>query len=469
MDIDGPNGLGSSLWNEETALTAKRLKTEERESVGLLNPDHGPAAKQDLEAVSKSGLKIYLNSTSSQPLPEASSAASRKGFEDVHVEGPPNQPPTSSAPNAWHLETVYVGPSNVQHHAKPVIEGSKIHYSTKVDRTTQFPQDSERTLANSTATSPSKLARPSPSPEAAQVSLNRDRYHGDTPIKLICTHSTITKQASLMRFFKQKGGKLVEQVKDCDVLCTGHEGLKRTAKFILAVTMGKCIVIDTWLLDSFKAGHLLRFDKYLPLDAVHEKIWKFELSEALERGRVGTQILIDKEIHFTPTVKTTLGVKTGFKDMSDISRAAGAKSVKGVLPLKAAARSPNVVVIGNGPNDPAVLGLKAQGFTIYAKELITIGILRGILDLQSDDFVFARPTLGKKDVNTRFHPKEVGPPSTVTALGTMKIPNDRAPPVNNKITDPNADLAYSDTPTIGYPAVVKKSRVQRTYGKKRKR
>lgn len=112
------------------------------------------------------------------------------------------------------------------------------------------------------------------------------------------------------------------------------------------------------------------------------------LDDAVKRGRKGVRALNDWTIHFTPNAKAKLG--KGFSDLKQICLQAGGKAVQATTPKKSPQELPRTLAIAvEGDKDLGLL--YANGWHPYSKKIITYSILRGTLNLDSDEFYIKQP------------------------------------------------------------------------------
>ena len=210
---------------------------------------------------------------------------------------------------------------------------------------------------------------------------------------VFASSSTVGDSKPLTKFLSSKGVKTVKSVHDCTVLCVGKE-LKKTSKVILAVLLGKDIVTDSWVTDSVKGDDLLSIVPYLARDPKTEADWGISLEQAIYRGKKGLRVLQDYTIHFTPSAKKELG-KNGFDEVKEIVKCAGAKSVSCTLPKKSPGEAPSTIVVAT-PDDKEVADLRKLGWRAYVKDIVSLSVLRGKLDLESDEFLIDEKEQGKE-------------------------------------------------------------------------
>ena len=124
----------------------------------------------------------------------------------------------------------------------------------------------------------------------------------------------------------------------------------------------------------------------MPRDPKTEGDWGISLDQAIYRGKEGLKVLQNQTILFTPSAKKELG-KTGFDELKEIAITAGAKDVSSTLPKKAPEETSSSTIIVAKQGSTEVAELQKLGWRVYVKDLISLSILRGKLDLESDEFL----------------------------------------------------------------------------------
>eukprot|EP00049_Salpingoeca_infusionum_P026095 m.23681 g.23681 ORF g.23681 m.23681 type:complete len:160 (+) comp8524_c0_seq3:3466-3945(+) len=92
------------------------------------------------------------------------------------------------------------------------------------------------------------------------------------------------------------GGKLVSDVDKCDIVFT--DGVRRTAKFLRALCLGKPIVGDAWIRASAKAGHFEDPDSHILKDGKNEKKYGFALQQSIMEARAAPSLLLTGQSFF---------------------------------------------------------------------------------------------------------------------------------------------------------------------------
>lgn len=246
---------------------------------------------------------------------------------------------------------------------------------------------SPRTLV-SVPVSPSDSVEPNSSMRSTR-STAREEYNSSSSTNagtriVFASSSSAGDSKPFLKFLSSKGVKKAQSVQDCTVLCVGKE-LKKTSKMILAVLLGKDIITDSWVTNSVKANFLLSFVPYMARDPQKEADWGISLDKAIVRGKQGLKVFQDQRIHFTPSAKKELG-KNGFDELKEIVKCAGAKSVFSTLPKKSPEETPFTLVVATHDHNE-VAELQKLGWRAYVKDIISLSVLRGKLDWESDEFL----------------------------------------------------------------------------------
>ena len=229
-------------------------------------------------------------------------------------------------------------------------------------------------------TSSNRSTRSNPRENSSAAS----RVHSNVKV-MFASSTSSDKSPQFMKFLTKQGVKTVKSVADCTILCVGKNvELKKTSNLILAVASGKEVVTDDWISRSATNGELLDTDDFLAKDPKREAEWGTTLSDAIERGRQGIKPLLGYTIFFTPSARKELG--KGFSDIKEIAVFAGAECIKATVPRKGPEESPMTVVIAAN-NDDELPNLEERSWRAYSKEIITLSVLRGRLNLDSDEFL----------------------------------------------------------------------------------
>ena len=124
----------------------------------------------------------------------------------------------------------------------------------------------------------------------------------------------------------------------------------------------------------------------MPRDPKTEGEWGISLDQAIYRGKEGLKVLQNQIILFTPSAKKELG-KNGFDELKDIAKTAGAKDVSSKLPKTTPEETSSSTIVVAKQGSPEVAELQKLGWRVYVKDIISLSILRGKLDLESDEFL----------------------------------------------------------------------------------
>ena len=220
---------------------------------------------------------------------------------------------------------------------------------------------------------------------------------------LFASSTTLDTSKAFMKFLTAHGVQKATSIDDCTILCVGKEAeLKRTSNLVLAVLNGKDVITDTWISESVDAKVLLDVEQYKATDPSREDEWGTSLTDAIARGKEGLRPFLDLSFCFTPAVKTELG--KGFADMKSICLQGGAKSIQATLPRKGPQEPCRTIMIASNGDDKDVESLHRNGWKVFIKEIITLSILRGSLQLESDEFIIhgkSTPQVGKSKKRKR--------------------------------------------------------------------
>ena len=210
-------------------------------------------------------------------------------------------------------------------------------------------------------------------------------YTGSKP-RAVFSNSTIPNRPHIMRFFSVQGGKEVNKITEngYDILVVGDNHLKKTSKLLLSIALGKPIVTDAWVIQSSKAEKLLDTDPFVPDDPEREEEWGFTLREANSRNN-RRSLFSGKILYFTPALKKEYG--SSFKEIEGLMKVVGADHVISKPPRELDEDDgPNIIAVGLEHGDLDVVGLLEHKRTCFNKDLLSLSILRGKLDLESDEF-----------------------------------------------------------------------------------
>ena len=210
----------------------------------------------------------------------------------------------------------------------------------------------------------------------------------DDSIRILFSSSTaVSNSRPFMKFLSQQGIVKVHSVPQCTVLCVGKGELKKTSKLIMAIMLGKEVITDDWVTESAQCNKLQSIDDYLAQDPEREQEWRFNIRDAVERGRQELKILQDWTIIFTASARKEVG-KSGFSDLKEIATYAGAKSILTTLPKKPPEELPLTLVIGTVAD---VESQSLANWKCYTRDIIGLSVLRGRLEIDSEEFLIQKP------------------------------------------------------------------------------
>ena len=268
--------------------------------------------------------------------------------------------------------------------------------------TTQYPSENDEN-GNTVTVNVSQSTKSS--------KLHRGRADSGVPLpsnpKVVFSLCKIQDKPNTMATFHKLGGKVVDSVAEADVLCIPvvdtNNGIKKTPKLLLAIILGKIIVTEKWVVDCHRDGQrTMQFpdpNKYLPLDTDRERSWKFNLTAALNRGRHPggkLQKLLDgRRVFVTPQLHKK--VNANWEGFKNVALKMGAKSVYVRLPTNA--QMTQALVLGDEEDVDAV-SVGKLGYRLYKKEVLTMAVLRGKLELDSAEFELEIPVKEEPESQT---------------------------------------------------------------------
>jgi len=339
----------------------------------------------------REGLQPAHNHRASEPSPASLPAPKSQDslVGTIRVEGPSEpsvrepQTPAKADSTAKELEVAKTrAPSGIQ--------AQELQIPGKVNSTGKEDPAKHESHASAIA---------SPEEPSSSIRSTRSSIRVHSPnsaqtsnIKVVFTSSSsIGSSRQFKRFLNKSQVKTLDNVVDSTILCVGKSELKKTSKLIMAVLLGKEIVTDDWVIESAKAGKVLDIGQYLARDEEKEKEWGISLDKAIERGKHGVKAFEGWTIAFTQAAKKDVG-KSGFDELRDIALHAGAKSVSSALPTKEPDGSPSTMIIAV-LNDPSITTLK-DGWRCFTRGIIGLTVLRGELDISSDEFEVKQGPVG---------------------------------------------------------------------------
>lgn len=387
-------GLGTSVLpaNSQSVAECNNCETGTEED-GLpqrkkrkLSPPPSPAVAEESEdSLEDSTIEVALKA----PTPNAAvtpGAPSAEDSEDSLEEEPIEVAPKQFASGAALKSGT---PSRIT--------------STMTSSTPSTHAESIKTQTPSTATSVQESPAPTTEPTSSMRSTRSPRLGSHRCLDidndgfrvLFASSTTVGDSRVFKKFLSEQDVKVVNRLEDATCLCVGNEELKRTSKVVWAVLRGIDIIRESWVIDSAQQKELQPIESHLARDPPREDVWGIKLDEAIERGRQGVRVFHDWAIIITPSAKKDLG-KTNFSDLKDILDYAGAKKVVNTLPKKGPDELPATLVIGTQEDSksPALKKWKC-----YSKDLISLSVLRGRLDVESDEFLISwgpKPQEGNK-------------------------------------------------------------------------
>ncbi|KAK5114084.1 hypothetical protein LTR62_002653 [Meristemomyces frigidus] len=202
--------------------------------------------------------------------------------------------------------------------------------------------------------------------------------------KVLITTSKKKEDKQLVEWLGTQGVKIIDLVpsKRTHFVCVvpSHQ-LPKTSKTLRSLALGKCVVTDDCLTDSSEQGQLLD-----PPDYIHPSL--------------GNETNLDRSVLFRGstiffTKKLVAEYGSEFTNVKALALEAGASlaengsAAKGYTTSKVAKQT---IFLGSTHEDKDVAELMVEhGFKVYHKDLLTESVLRGVLDLEDEQYRLKAP------------------------------------------------------------------------------
>lgn len=185
--------------------------------------------------------------------------------------------------------------------------------------------------------------------------------------------------AKVEAFLKQKGSEVLTDVKTkrSHFVCVVSEGrLVTTAKVLRSLAVGKLVVTEDWVTNSMQEDELLD-----PVGYVHD-----DLADTISLDR--SKLFTGMSMYFTGALVKEYGTE-GWNNIKALAKEAGASFVAdGTATNGEKIRCQgHTIYFGSAESDPDATELLSDyKKTVYGKDMLAQTILRGELDLESDEF-----------------------------------------------------------------------------------
>ena len=269
------------------------------------------------------------------------------------------------------------------------------------NNSTRLPCSQSHTLMNSTIVAHSLTPSGGKTPAHPQSLVQNDTLSSTentsaSIAKVFFTSSTnIDAVDGVMKCFQKIGGRKVDLVTECDYVCIGKGGLKKTTNMILAITTGKLVLSEGWVKQCANHRKLLDPIPFLVEDPTREAEWGIRLADAIALGRQRFQPFAGYTLLITPHLKQQLS--KSFAELKVVAQHGGASKVQSRLPVLKDNKPATLVISCN--KDPDRIKLDAEGWACYTKDFVTITVLRSTLDLESGEFVIGSAGQGPIQAN----------------------------------------------------------------------
>jgi hypothetical protein len=195
--------------------------------------------------------------------------------------------------------------------------------------------------------------------------------------------------------FLKRNARIIDAVTpQVDYLCVGGGALRTTSKTLTAVALGKPIISDEWVRQCLKREAVLDPAAFLARDARAERQMDAPVSWSSGAAPPPRDLFGGRTVYVTPALKKALGA--GFGEVRALVKLLGARDATSFPAGDGGADvgSDRYIVIGLEAGDADGAALFRSGVAVYSKDLVSLAILRGRLDL-GEEFRF-EAVLGKE-------------------------------------------------------------------------
>ncbi|KAF2278837.1 uncharacterized protein EI97DRAFT_499391 [Westerdykella ornata] len=220
---------------------------------------------------------------------------------------------------------------------------------------------------------------------------NVKNYWSTRTPKVAFSNSKAAEMKNLIRFLKSHHGTVVDTVQNdnsCNLLVVRDGSLRKSTKLLTALALGIPVVTDEWLPASARAGTFLPPADFVPSVVEQEIQVGFVLRKVW--GVPQSRVLQGLKLFFTPALRRFY---PEWAEVEEVCRVAGAEAVGAIKSANSALKEfgdegpgEDVVFLGLEEGDPDARGLVEKGFRVFNREFFTTGILRGEVDVRSEEF-----------------------------------------------------------------------------------
>ena len=269
--------------------------------------------------------------------------------------------------------------------------GPQTNRTPKPTADSNSPVSSSKSIKRQTGKKPRTAlvdSTPGRSRSSSTASLTHfEEYLGAPPKALFSSSTKVDRKKDTMKDFKKLGGQMVDEIDQANMLVVGGTELKKTAKLILAIARGMDVVHERWVVESRRKNVLLDIIPFVPQDDAHESEWGFTLVDAITRGkeRIVQELLRDTTVYTTKDFERFPAAA----ELPYIVKALGGNIVTSSLPSDKS-RAQNCLILGTREDSQAV-EVQRLGHTLFDKDLIILGALRGKIDTENPEFEIGVP------------------------------------------------------------------------------
>jgi len=195
----------------------------------------------------------------------------------------------------------------------------------------------------------------------------------DAPVVLITFLPDKLDDLSYM--VRKLGGKITENPRECTHLVADH--VRRTTKFLSALSLGRPILISAWIEKSAAANRFLDEEAFYLRDEQQESKFQFNLRES-QKTATQSKLFANYHVFITKTLA----------QLNDLIPAAGGPLEK----EGPQAKNADWIIISCEADREICEPWIALGYKIYNSEFLLCGILRQKLDFENcQEILFAAP------------------------------------------------------------------------------
>lgn len=388
-----PNRLGNDLEVDETLVTGS----------GQINKRQIPPVRATVRVSAAHDSPLGATETSTTNLSVKTTDRKRKIEEEAGRRA--REKKRRTAGPVVNQETVAEGSENQKAIGKEdSTAGDRTDVATHGhhEMTTHKPRTRPRKRSSATPGTPGEASRTkletrtptrstgsrSTKQRSQALSTLPDAYEGSLEPKVyFASNTTVDGKKTILKTFQELGGVKVTNINEANIFCVKDNELVKSSSLLQAILHGMHIVNEEWLIGTHQARAFVDPAQFVPSDPDHELEWSFEISSAVKRGRDGFPRLLEGiTVWLTVRLKQSLSNKI-IRDLSNVASGLGAADIKHGIPKTRVQRERMTDLVIGIEQDPQATEVGHLGHKLYEKEILTMAVLRGVLELESTDFM----------------------------------------------------------------------------------